>query len=134
MTTDASAAPRRPTPNLTAQWRSLTRAATFVAVLTSPAVFVWLHNRQGLALRYALLLTVIEVAGFRGLVDLAFRRVLETPSLFGEESVELRDDDIVARRRVAFWRMVWKLVRFVLVLVTLLWIVLDFFGHGLSWG
>src|SRR5436305_15045004 len=127
MATDASAAPHRP-PELTAQWRSLTRAATFVAVLTSPAVFVWLYNRQGLQFRYALLLTVIEVAAFRGLVDLAFRRVIETPSLFGEDSIELRDDDIVARRRAAFWRMVWKLVRFVLVVVTVLWIVPDFFG------
>jgi len=47
MATDAGAAPRPTTPELTAQWRSLARAATFVAVLTSPAVFVWLHNRQG---------------------------------------------------------------------------------------
>jgi len=133
MTTDASAVSRSPTPDLIAQWRSLTRAATFVALLTSPAVFVWLHNREGLALRYALLLTVIEVAGFRGLVDLAFRRFIETPSLFGEESQELRESDVVARRRVAFWRGIWKLVRFMLVFVTLLWIVLDFFGRGLSW-
>src|SRR3954464_8023171 len=120
-------------PELAAQWKALTRAATFVALLTAPAVFVWLHNRQGLDFRYALVLTIIEVAAFRGLIDLGFRRYIESPSLFGEESVELRESDIVARRRVAFWRMIWKLVRFLLVLVTLLWVVLDFFGHGLSW-
>src|SRR4051812_41321050 len=120
-------------PELAAQWKALTRAATFVALLTAPAVFVWLHNRQGLAFRYALLLTVIEVGAFRGLVDLAFRRYIETPSLFGEESIELRESDIVARRRVAFWRMVWKLVRFGVVLITLLWVVLVFFEHGLTW-
>src|SRR3954453_17350303 len=120
-------------PELAAQWKALTRAATFVALLTAPAVFVWLHNRQGLDFRYALVLTIIEVAAFRGLIDLGFRRYIESPSLFGEESVELRESDIISRRRTAFWRMVWKTVRFLLVLVTLLWIVLDFFGHGLSW-
>src|SRR3954449_10968654 len=120
-------------PELAAQWKALTRAATFVALLTAPAVFVWLHNRQGLDFRYALVLTIIEVAAFRGLIDLGFRRYIESPGLFGEESVELRESDIISRRRTAFWRMVWKTVRFLLVLVTLLWIVLDFFGHGLSW-
>src|SRR5262245_61356442 len=133
MATDAGAAPRPTTPELTAQWRSLTRAATFVAVLTAPALFVFLHNRQGLALRYALLLTVIGIAAFRGLMDLIFRRYLRTPSLFGEESQELREGDIIARRRVAFWRGVWKLVRLVFVFITVLWLTLVFFGHGLSW-
>jgi ATP-dependent Zn protease len=132
MATDAGAAPR--TPELTTQWRSLTRAATVVALLTSPAAFVWLYNHEGLAFRYALLLTVIEVAAFRGLIDLLFRRYIESPSLFGEASAELREGDIVARRRVAFWRSIWKLVRFGIVVITLAWIVLDYFGHGLSWG
>jgi ATP-dependent Zn protease len=134
MATDVSAAPRTPAPELTDQWRSLTRAATLVALLTSPAVFVWLYNHQGLAFRYALLLTVIEVAAFRGLIDLLFRRYIESPSLFGEESAALREGDIVARRRVAFWRSIWKLVRFGIVVITLSWLVLDYFGHGLSWG
>src|SRR3954447_17245114 len=133
MTTDVGAAPRTKTPELAAQWRSLTRAATFVAILTSPAVFVWLHNRQGLAVRYALLLTVIEVAAFRGLIDILFRRYIQTPSLFGEESQELRESDVVARRRVAFWRGMWKVVRALVVFITLLWITLVFFGHGLTW-
>ena len=70
-----------------------------VAVLTAPAVFVWLHVHNGLALRYALVLTLIEVAAFRGLVDLLFRRFIASPSLFGEEREELRAEDIVVRRR-----------------------------------
>src|SRR5437764_464434 len=69
------------------QWRSLARAATAVAVVTAPAAFVWFRVHEGLALRYALLLTLIEVAAFRGLVDLLFRRFIEVPSLFGQESV-----------------------------------------------
>ena len=66
------------------QWRSLARTATAVAVLTSPVVFIWFYVHQQLGFRYALLLTVIEVAAFRGLVDLLFRRFIESPSLFGE--------------------------------------------------
>jgi ATP-dependent Zn protease len=116
------------------QWRSLTRVATGVAVLTSPAAFVWFHVHEGLALRYSLLLTAFEVAAFRGLIDLLFRRFIEAPSLFGQESVELREQDIVARRRASFWRFIWRIVRFGLVVVTLLWLVLVFFGRGLSWG
>jgi cell division protease FtsH len=115
------------------QWRALARTATAVAVLTSPVVFTWFYLHEQLDFRYALLLTVIEVAAFRGLVDLLFRRFIETPSLFGVESEALREADIVARRRVSFWRGIWKLVRFVVVVVTLLWLVLVFFGHGLTW-
>ncbi|HEV8461739.1 MAG TPA: AAA family ATPase [Gaiellaceae bacterium] len=124
-----------PTPSqeLRAQWRSLTRMATLVALLTAPAVFVWLYNHQGLAFRYALLITVIEVAAFRGLVDLLFRRYIQTPTLFGEDSPELRESDIISRRRVSFWRLIWKLVWIGVVLVTIAWVVLVFFGHGLSW-
>jgi len=133
MAVEAHPAPRHE-PLLAQQWRSLGRAATLVAVLTSPAVFLWLHEHEGLALRYALLLTVVEVGAFRGLVDLVFRRFIESPSLFGEESAELRAEDVVARRRVSFWRSAWRLARVLLVLITLTWLVLDFFGHGLSWG
>src|SRR5438105_692475 len=86
-------------PPLAEQWRSLTRLATLVALLTSPAAFVWFHSHEGLRLRYALLLTVIEVAAFRGLVDIAFRRFIASPSLFGEEREELRHEDVVMRRR-----------------------------------
>ena len=32
---------------LAGQWRSLTRAATFVALLSAPAVVIWLHGTEG---------------------------------------------------------------------------------------
>src|SRR3954466_9483066 len=115
------------------QWRALARTATAVAILTSPVAFTRFYLHPQLDFRYALLLTVIEVAAFRGLIDLLFRRFIETPSLFGVENEALREADIVARRRVSFWRTIWRLVRFVVVLVTLLWLVLVFFGHGLTW-
>jgi ATP-dependent Zn protease len=120
-------------PELAEQWRSLTRMATIVALLTAPAAFIWLHVHEGLALRYALLLTVIEVAAFRGAVDVLFRRFIESPSLFGEESPELRAEDVVARRRSAFWRTTWRIAWRIFLLVTFTWLVLVFFGHGLSW-
>src|SRR5580765_3705074 len=116
------------------QWRSLGRAATIVALLTSPVAFAWFYIHQGLDFRYAILLTVIEVAAFRGLVDVVFRRFIETPSLFGADSPELRAEDVVNRRRSSFWRTVWKWTWRFFVLVTLIWLVLVFFGHDLSWG
>src|SRR3954469_12379047 len=121
-------------PKLADQWRSLTRMATIVALLTAPAAFIWLHVHEGLALRYALLLTLIEVAAFRGAVDVLFRRFIESPSLFGEESPELRAEDVVARRRSAFWRTTWRIAWRIFLLVTITWVVLVFFGRGFTWG
>src|SRR3954462_9607986 len=77
MTTEAQApasAHGAATRTLSDQWRALTRFATLVAVLTSPAAFIWFFEFQELRLRYALLLTLVEMAAFRGLVDLVFRR------------------------------------------------------------
>src|SRR5215469_751575 len=90
-------------PALADQWRSLSRTATVVALLTAPVAFVWLHSHNGLAVRYALLLTIVEVAAFRGLVDIVFRHFIASPSLFGEERAELRAEDVVMRRRLSFW-------------------------------
>src|SRR5262249_10401236 len=92
-----------------------------------------LDNHQGRDFGSGLRLAVIGVAAFRGLVDLLFRRYIESPSLFGEESAELRESDVVAKRRVSFWRAWWKLAWVVFLVITISWIVLDFFGHGLSW-
>lgn len=59
---------------LAGQWRNLSRAATAVAILTSPATFLWFHEQQEFGLWLSLLLTFIVVIAFRGLVDLIFRR------------------------------------------------------------
>src|ERR687887_1353145 len=134
MATADVTSPSAAVPPLADQWRSLTRIATLVALLTSPAAFVWFHSHEGLRLRYALLLTLIEVAAFRGLVDVAFRRFIASPSLFGEEREELRHEDVVMRRRLAFWRMAWRWAWRALVAITLTWAVLVFLGHGLTWG
>src|SRR5512134_416974 len=79
------------------QWRRLSRAATFVAILTSPAAFVWFHEQTGWGIWKSLLATVVVIAVFRGAVDLLFRRTIPWPSLFGSTSQKLREEDIVAR-------------------------------------
>src|SRR5262249_58520109 len=80
------------------------------------------------------LLTVVEVAAFRGLVDVLFRHFIASPTLFGEERAQLRAEDVVMRRRLSFWRFCWRWAWRLLVLITVVWLVLVFFGHGLTWG
>src|SRR3712207_9140195 len=53
---------------LAREWRRLGRAATFVAVLTSPVLFVALHQQLEWSVPEALLGTIGGIAVFRGLV------------------------------------------------------------------
>ncbi|HSB39891.1 MAG TPA: AAA family ATPase [Gaiellaceae bacterium] len=108
---------------LSDQWRALRRAATAVALLMSPALFVWLYKMQELALGWALVATVLGVAAFRGLLDLIFHRFIEWPSLFGIDNPSLREEDVVARRRVWFWRWWAKLVYVFLLIVFAIYVV-----------
>jgi ATP-dependent Zn protease len=101
---------------LSDQWRSLRRVATGVAVLSSPAVFVYVHKQQGWAVGWSLLVTLIAIGAFRGLLDLIFHRFIRWPSLFGIDTAKLREEDVVARRRVWFWRF-WAKVAFAAFLV-----------------
>jgi ATP-dependent Zn protease len=116
---------------LAGSWRALNRAATFVAILTSPALFLQLHLQAGFQVWSALVLTVIAVAAFRGLVDVITRRFIPWPSLFGAEQRVL-EDDVVARRRVWFWRRWYRLlVGFVLV-SAVLWAIFTLFGRDVA--
>src|SRR5512144_1021458 len=101
---------------LSNQWRALRRAATAVALLTSPALFVWLYTMQELPLGWAIVATIISVAAFRGVLDLIFHHFIEWPSLFGVDNASLREEDVVARRRVWFWRW-WAKVVYVFGLI-----------------
>jgi cell division protease FtsH len=106
---------------LAGQWRRLTRAATFVALLTAPAVVVWLNQSQGWAWYWSVLAALLLVVCFRGLVDLAFHQLIPRPSLFGLESPQLREEDVVARRRVWFWRFWLKTAIVVSLVVLMFW-------------
>ncbi len=107
---------------LAGQWRRLTRAATFVAVLTSPVPFVWFQRHNGWAWYWALLATFGIIAAFRGLVDLVFRRFIPWPSLFGTDDRRLRDEDVMGRRRAWFWRFWFRLGVVVIAVVTIFWV------------
>jgi cell division protease FtsH len=108
--------------DLARSWRRLTRAATLVAVATSPAVYVWFTHESGMVWWKALLATVAIVVVFRGFADLLFRRLIPSPSLFGIESRELREEDVVGRRRAWFWRFWLKIAILFFVVITIVWL------------
>jgi ATP-dependent Zn protease len=110
---------------LAGQWRRLTRAATLVALLTAPAVVVWLNQTEGWSWLWSILAALFLVVCFRGLVDLVFHRLIPRPSLFGLESPQLREEDVVARRRVWFWRFWVKAAIWITVIVLPFYFFLD---------
>jgi ATP-dependent Zn protease len=114
---------------LNTQWRWLRRAATAVAVLTSPALFVWFHKHSGWPVGWSLLATLLSIAAFRGALDLIFHRFIRWPSLFGIDSPELREEDVVARRRVWFWHF-WARVVYALALVVLFVYLINVLKNG----
>ena len=88
---------------LAREWRRLGRAATFVAVLTSPALFIVLYERAEWQLIWALVFTLLGIAAFRGLIDVLAHKLIPAPTLYGAE-LELRDEDVITRRRLWYWR------------------------------
>jgi cell division protease FtsH len=109
---------------LASQWRRLTRAATAVALITAPAVVVWLNQTEGWSWFWSIVAALGLVVCFRGVIDIVFHRLIPRPSLFGLESQQLREEDVVARRRVWFWRFWLKLaiVAGVILLPFYLWL------------
>jgi hypothetical protein len=106
---------------LAVEWRRLTRAATFVALLTAPAFFLVLYESNHLGLLASILITALAVFMFRGLVEVVTRHFIPWPSLLNNQ--ELREDDIVARRRHWFWASKYRRLPF--------WIVAVFIFLGL---
>src|SRR3954447_5045867 len=114
---------------LAIQWRQLTRAATFVALLTSPAFFVILYQRNGWGMIAALVVTFLAVISFRGLIDVLARKVIPSPSLYGADK-RMADEDVIAKRRAWYWRTKYRRLTYlvitltfaILVIFTLQWI------------
>jgi ATP-dependent Zn protease len=115
------------------QWRRLRRAATAVAVLTSPAAFVWFHERTGLSVGWSIAAAVGVVIGFRATLDLVLRRLIPWPSLFGSDDARLREEDVVARRRAWFWQRRFQLVVWLGTVITVAWLYDVLFKDGGSW-
>jgi len=107
---------------LASSWRRLTRAATFVALLTSPALVAFFMRQNHWPLWKALIVTLVIVGAFRGLLDLLFRRFIPWPSLFGLESQQHREEDVLARRRAWFWSFWFRLGFVFVTIVTVVWI------------
>ncbi|MCW2995701.1 MAG: family ATPase [Conexibacter sp.] len=103
---------------LAGEWRRLSRAATFVAVLTSPAFMAVLIGVNGWSWFWALLATIVAVSAFRGLIDIVAHRFIPRPSLYGADREALMDD-AMARRRLWFWRGKFRL---------LIWLAAFVFG------
>jgi ATP-dependent Zn protease len=104
---EKSPRPRSPinehAPALAHEWRGLTRAATAVALLTSPAFFLVLYNSDHASLVVSLVVTALGVVVFRGMIEVVARKLIPSPSLYGADE-SLRKDDLVARRRYWYWR------------------------------
>jgi ATP-dependent Zn protease len=118
---------------LASEWRRLRRAATAVAIFTSPLFFVVLYDRLGLPLGIALAATVGAVIAFRGLVDVTARRFLPWPSMYGVEQA-IAEEDVVARRRTWFWRSIYRKVFFLAVFLAVVGAIVALAGHHSWWG
>jgi hypothetical protein len=92
-------------------------------LLSSPALLVWLHKHEGWSLGWSLVATLLAVCAFRGGLDLLFRRFIQWPSLFGIESEKLREEDVVARRRVWFWRFWFRVLWAIAVVILAIYAV-----------
>jgi ATP-dependent Zn protease len=89
--------------SLASEWRKLGRLATFVAILTAPAVFVLTHERLEWPLGWSIVAAIGGIAVFRGAVDVIAHRFVPFPSLYGAED-KLREEDVVSRRRHWYWK------------------------------
>src|SRR3954449_495869 len=101
---------------LAAEWRRLARGATFVAILTSPATFALLHVANDWPIGWSIIGTILIIAAFRGLIDVVAHRLVPRASLYGAGR-ELLDDDVVARRRLWYWRTKYRRLTKFLVMV-----------------
>src|SRR4051794_9207215 len=126
--TSAFSAAQDASRELADQWRRVRRAATLVAVLTSPAAFVWFYVHSNDSLWRSLLYSFLCVIAFRGGVDLILKRTIPWPSLFGTDDKRLREDDVVARRRAWTWSRLFTYALWFVVLITIVWLF-----RGGSW-
>src|SRR4051812_11748802 len=88
---------------LAREWKRLGRAATAIALLTSPVLFVTVLATLGWPWYWAVLAALAMVVVFRGAVDVLAHKLIPSPTVYGVES-ELRHDDVISRRRLWYWR------------------------------
>jgi cell division protease FtsH len=108
---------------LATQWRRLIRAATLIALLTSPIPFLFLYVQRDWPLGWALVVTFLAIIAYRGLLDIVLRRLIPWPSLFGADEEQLREEDVVNRRRAWFWSKRWRLAYLIAVFITIVYVI-----------
>jgi cell division protease FtsH len=114
---------------LSDQWRALRRSATFVAIISAPVAFLWAWQHTGLSLGWAIVVTTIVAFAFRGALDLVFRKFIPWPSMFATEDMQLREEDVLNRRRAWYWRQKYRLAAALVFLFVAVWFVKLIFGH-----
>ncbi len=108
---------------LASQWRRLIRAATLIAILTSPLPFLWLYVQRDWPLGWAIVVTFLLVIAYRGLLDVVLRRLIPWPSLFGQDEQQLRDEDVVNRRRAWYWSRKWHVAYLIALFITIVYVI-----------
>ncbi len=104
---------------LAEQLRKLSRVATIVALLTSPALMVYLAHVQGWPWWGAILGGLTGAIAFRGAVDVVMRRTIPWPSLFAVEDKHAKTEDIVNRKRSWWWRKFYFRVFVLIVFIVI---------------
>jgi ATP-dependent Zn protease len=125
---------------LARQWRTFNLIANVVAIAAIPAVWMLYRDDAGLSQLHAGLATWGTLAAARGTFDLLAHRFIPWPSLFGAEKSWLVQDTSL-RRRIAFWRFMWRFAIGYLTLFGLFPYVLDIlrgdpanFVNSIVWG
>jgi cell division protease FtsH len=113
------------------EWRRLTRAATIVAVLTSPVTFAFFYVQHDWPLLWAIVATFGFVIAFRGLIDVLAHRFIPRASLYGAGR-ELVEEDIVSRRRVWYWRTKFRRLTMLAIVLGVALGVMSLFGATVS--
>jgi ATP-dependent Zn protease len=113
------------------EWRRLTRAATVVAVLTSPVTFAFFYVQHDWPLFWAIVGTLAFVITFRGFMDVLAHRLIPRASLYGAGR-ELVEEDIVSRRRVWYWRTKLRRLTWLAILAAIVLSLMSLFGTSPS--
>ena len=109
--------------------RKLARLATLVALLTSPALIVYLVHQRHWPWWAAVLGALAGAICFRGLVDVFVRRLIPWPSLFGVQDAESKAEDVTGRRRAWWWRKFYVRILFFLGPLALgVWAIVHYAG------
>ena len=113
------------------EWRRLTRAATIVALLTSPVTFAFFYVQHDWPLLWALVGTAVFVIAFRGFMDVLAHRLIPRASLYGAGR-ELVEEDIVSRRRVWYWRTKFRRLTYLAIFVAFVLVAMSIAGIAFS--